>query len=165
MKEFPNTFLYQSTSTTCRDDWWSIHKDGLQIGHKDYRNFTWTLKGKGKVTKVIYWRYGVEIGKLIIAKQFDPVFYFRYVREPLVHEAHYQQLICPQYGCKNKDLSFIRIGKHNCNTIPRDNSSNCLIFRDKSYYANKYVVLTFTRVSGDVVHKTTNEIDMTKCTR
>lgn len=149
-KEETNYEVDQSSCPVCRDDWKAIFKDCLPIDHKDYKKFSYIKKGKNKEEKVIYWRYGKDIGLFIIGKQKDPLFYFRFAKQSLLHSAHYTRLICPHCSY---DLSFITFNKnHVCYKNPSDNSKNALKFNDDLlYYSTKYVVLTLSRISSGVV--------------
>ena len=90
MAEDKNYKIYQSWCPTCRYEWEGIHKDGL-IGkaHVNYR-----------YKHISLWRYGLEMGKFIIAKSIKPFFYFAHMGRDDVHSIHHKRLNCPSTTCE-----------------------------------------------------------------
>jgi hypothetical protein len=101
MVEDKNYTIYQSWCPTCRNEWEGIHKDGL-IGkaHVNYR-----------YKHIPLWRYGLQMGKLIIAKSITPTFYFIHMGRDDVHSIHHKRLMCPTPTC-DIDLSLLSCNNH-----------------------------------------------------
>jgi hypothetical protein len=139
-RKFSNDDIDQSTCCICKNDW-----NGIRKG-------TYTYKHS------IDWRYGEEMGKLMIQKSKSPVFYFRHMLRHDVHSAHYQKVVCP--GCKD-DVSFLSIpDDHSCETTTEyDRESNYLSYLPHAFYVNKHVILTFSRSSAQSICSSIKLID------
>lgn len=143
------TTILRNACPRCRDDWVGI------------RNRTFTYRTIHGEEIFILWRYGKEIGMLMIEKYERPVMYYEYMRQDMVNSAHYQRVICPcnDDNCM-KDLPFLTLGENHhisCDDAEKqlscDRGTNQIKLEPQSHYSNKHVILTISRCSGGCLAK------------